>query len=161
MVSTLTLIRAAGILLTAAVLGGVMHCAVWVPYRLNLEKKVVADDMLVIQKNPETVRARMYAKRNIQRLSSPARCYGDAELHNYRGMNHEILRQDHLALAAYELALTYDERPELYSNLSRVQLRLGRPDEAIDSLVRALRFSPLVYVPEPLKPEVEERLQRQ
>jgi tetratricopeptide (TPR) repeat protein len=155
---TRTLTRAAFVLLILAGTAVLLHRCVYFPYAVNLEKRAVAADMELIRMNPDTIRARMLARRNIDLLSYRAKYYSDVEVHNYLGMNYEILLQHEKAAASYLTALRHDERPEIYANLSRVQLRLGQVEKAVESLTRALRFSPLVEVPEPLRPEVEARL---
>lgn len=77
---------------------------------------------------------------------------GDVDYLMMRGANDRVLGNYDDARAAYQEALSYDRRPELYYELGCTDLQLGRRDEALDALFQAVLFS-RIYL-DSLSPDV-------
>lgn len=66
----------------------------------------------------------------------------DVRLAMIEGANERIRGQASAAVGAYERALRYDRRPEIYLNLALAEQQLGHRENAARSLANAIRFAP-------------------
>jgi tetratricopeptide (TPR) repeat protein len=138
---TLTQCTATAVIIALAVLA--LKFVVWEPYRCNVIKKSLeqntlklfdyADQYVVAQK------ARYY-------LATLASCGDptDIDLYMLRAANYRVLGRLTDAEATYQMALRYDQRPEIFFNLAQIQLALGKRDEAIENYSTAVRFNPYI-----------------
>ena len=81
---------------------------------------------------------------------------GDIDLLMMRAGNDRILGNFDDARAAYQEALRYERRPELYYELGCVDLQLGHRDEALEALYQAVLFSRTYF--DGLSPDVVDAL---
>lgn len=81
---------------------------------------------------------------------------GDVDYLMMRGANDRLLGNYDDARAAYQEALEYDRRPELYYELGCTELEMGRRNEALDALFQAVLFS-RIYL-DSLSPDVVDAL---
>jgi hypothetical protein len=81
---------------------------------------------------------------------------GDVDYLMMRGANDRLLGNYDDARAAYQEALRFDRRPELYYELGCTELQMGRRDEALDTLFQAVLFS-RIYL-DSLSPDVVDAL---
>jgi Tfp pilus assembly protein PilF len=134
-----------------------------VPYRCNATEKIVEQSTLALFEQRPSIQQFPTARDN---LTAVRRCLekdpSNVNLRMVGAANLRILRRLDEAAAEYQRALDFDRRPELYLNLGLVQLELGKQDEAMRNLVRAVHFNPtfIESIPQPTDGFVYREVQR-
>ncbi|HXI13987.1 MAG TPA: hypothetical protein VNM92_15285 [Thermoanaerobaculia bacterium] len=141
-----------------ALIGGciaIWHCSI-VPLRYEVAlQRLEAATLAAV--NMQESQSRILARRTRERVRKYTRRFpDDVRLAMIEGVNERILGQPSAAVTAYERALRYDRRPEIYLNLALAQEEAGRRDEAARNLASALRFAPEMAIDVP-----DEHLKRQ
>lgn len=151
--------------------GGVL--AVWhfclVPLQCNVQKKFIEDSTIQALRHGGSPTMRVtVARRNLQRLTPClANRPSDPDLYMEMGANYRLLGQDEMAIAAYEHALRYDRRPEIFLNLGVTRLSVGQEEAGVDALLKAIAFNPNLasslpaMVGEKLTPQIQERVHQE
>lgn len=133
----------AALLIVVAALAAIYRLVV-VPWRCNDVEGVVWRDLdLVWEKREEDPwRARMVAERSLASMADcVAACRSDVNLQMLAGSSFRILGRSSAAIAAYQTALQFDRRPELYMALGSAQLEAGAPrEQAVASFVKVGEF---------------------
>jgi tetratricopeptide (TPR) repeat protein len=138
--SVVAIVRAAAVV--AAWVAIYFFCIV--PYRANIELGELKERSMLAQRvDPQ--RAVIVARSNLADLERIARARRlDPAWYMIYGSNLEILDRLPQAAEAYTAALRIDDRPELYVNRAMVYVHLGRTDEAVADLAKAVRFNPQI-----------------
>ncbi|HVT04823.1 MAG TPA: tetratricopeptide repeat protein [Thermoanaerobaculia bacterium] len=113
----------------------------YVPYRCNRLAKI--GESIVAAAVAGNPAARLFLR---EQAAVFDRCIAhepqSVELQLLRGTSQSIFGDYEGALATYQTALQYDQRPEIYFDMAGTLLKLQRTDEAFDSYAMAIRFNP-------------------
>lgn len=85
------------------------------------------------------------ARRNLQRLRGLKHCRTEVRVPFLTATNEELAGSLKSAVVSYHEALAIEQRPEIYTSLAAVQLRLGEVDAAVESYSRAVQFVPVLW----------------
>jgi hypothetical protein len=152
--------RALAFSLAALVIGG----AAWIALRFAYDPLFSETKKLQLQARTESAMrageaftSAPIARENLATIAGllPKRP-GDIDLLMMRAANDRILGNFDDARAAYQEALRYERRPELYYELGCVDLQLGHRDEALEALYQAALFSRTYF--DGLSPDVVDAL---
>lgn len=129
----------------------------WLIYRFSYLRYVChATEVRIQQETSEQIRqrpplSRIEARRQVEEIRSCVdRFPWIVNLYMVEAANLRMIGRDAEAISAYEAALRYDRRPEIYLNLGRVEANVGDSDAirhlAIAGLTSALANASLVPV---------------
>ena len=120
---------------------------VLVPWRCNAIEGIVAQTTKDPIATTDDFRMRRRAEQNLELISACVeQCRTNVNLAMLAAANLVILGRNDAAVAMYEQALRYDQRPELYRALAMAQSDLGRRDAALVNAVRAADFGGLEWL---------------
>jgi tetratricopeptide (TPR) repeat protein len=129
-----------------------LHRLVWRPHQCNVVRQQVGASLERVWDQRHTAVAFDTGVRNEPILAKAVEhCPHDVALLMLAGSNQLLMNRHDRALAMFERALQYDQRPELLLAAGIAQLQLGRREEAIRNFVTASSFggfSVLVDVPD-------------
>jgi O-antigen ligase len=112
------------------------------PYVCNVRKNAVYDNTTLMRRAADKYSLAPIARSNLVVLD---RCIQgnplDIDLYMLKAANYRALGLNEEAARAYETALAYDRRPELYYSLGVVELDMNRRPQALQHLLLAVRFS--------------------
>lgn len=84
---------------------------------------------------------RSVARELLERLDTGGPWGTNASYHVARAEALRILGRNDEAIATYQTALSLQRRPEIYTPLGLLQIKAGRREEGIQSLITAIRFN--------------------
>ena len=152
---------------TVALAGAALYLLVLLPYRHNLMKKEIERefDTLLAQSGGQSTKfsAAATIRGNVTRIRAALRTSPtDIDLHMELAAQYRFLGRYDDAAAAYEEALRFHRRPEIYRNLAESHLAAGRVKESIENYGFAVAFSPMEmnFVPPALMPDVTAAAQK-
>lgn len=133
-------VLAIAVLVAAA--AAAMHRLVIVPWRCNAVEGRVWRALDRVWGDRETYRKRNVAQESLEAMRGcVAACPTDVNLQMLAGSSFRVLGRSSAAISAYQRALRFDRRPELYMALGEAQLEAGAPiEQAIASFVKAGEF---------------------
>lgn len=151
--------RAFKILISVALLATCAVTAYRIPYsRLRCEREKKAIEALIRRSESMSIFTRSATLRQV--IARCDRCLAldraDFDFYILRGGAEAFLGQTDRALRTYRLALSLNERPEIYANIGLINLEEGRYAEGKDALITASVFN-LTYcetVDVPLRGEI-------
>ena len=115
-----------------------------VPYDCNIRLKRAGDAMqATLSSARDKMRAAELARATIHILQPCVQAYPDnigAQM--VLAASYRELGRHREAASAYETALRYDRRPELYLNLGQTQIAIGDSNAALQNLVLACVYNP-------------------
>jgi hypothetical protein len=122
----------------AAVLA--LHQLVVVPWRCSVVEGAVSQSTPEERSDDPSIRKR--AEENIARISPCAgRCRTNVNLAVLGGQNLMVLGRREAAIALFEQALRYSQRPEIYMALAVAQAESGDREAALQNSIRAADFA--------------------
>jgi hypothetical protein len=132
---------------TRSVVAAICGCAaIWhgciVPMRYEVVLRGLEGATLATIRLPDD-ESRVLARRTLDTVRKYRDRFSyDVRLAMIEGTNERILGRAGAAVTAYERALRYDRRPEIYLNLALAEQELGERDRAVHHLANAIRFAP-------------------
>jgi len=131
-------------LLIAALALGALWRWVIIPYQCNVTLKRTTNALEVaLSIAPDSMRATEIVRRSVADLQKcEAACPDDIAVQMALAAGYRALGQNAKAISAYETALKYDRRPELYLNLGQTQLAVGDSRNALPNLALACIYNP-------------------
>ena len=120
-----------------------LRLVVYHPYVCNIAKSQIEGDTLEALGVSNPGRAAAIARGNIMLIRRCLECAPtDVDLYVELGANWRILNSYEEAIAAYQQALKFDHRPEIYLNLGLTQLEAGRTEAGMQNLAIATKLNP-------------------
>jgi tetratricopeptide (TPR) repeat protein len=143
--------RALWVLLVAGFAALSLKLWVVAPYRCNIEiRSAQIATVQALQMPP--LRRSALARKNVEEMKACLQTgHGAVNAHMILAANLRMLNRPEEAIVVYRRALEFDRRSEIFLNLGRTYLEVGRPDEAKDAFLQAARFDvdTLWRVPDP------------
>ncbi|HYH09781.1 MAG TPA: hypothetical protein VEK11_22220 [Thermoanaerobaculia bacterium] len=139
---TLRSMRIAAAVLIAGVAAFLLYRVVALPYHCNIVR-TQAEQKLGRAAEPNEYRAAEMAREVLRDIdhclaSDPT----NVALLYVRARAFRILGRNEHAVAAYEQALRYDHRPEIYIDLGVAEYAIGRGESGVEHMLTAVRFLP-------------------
>jgi tetratricopeptide (TPR) repeat protein len=132
------------LLLTASIVAAALFTNRQVvrPWRCDTAKDGMLRLTIEAEGSPSQYEISARARRNIDELRRLLeQCPAVPDLYMALALNEQLIGRDEEASATYGRLLEIEQRPEIYSALGNVLVRLGRYDEAVEAHVKARRFS--------------------
>jgi tetratricopeptide (TPR) repeat protein len=135
------------LVIAAAAVVSVWALRAWVyaPVHCNAEVTALELQTDLAGNTTDSYERTVRARRNLERLAElRAMCPAEVRVPVIIATNEELVGRLEDAAAHYAEALRIEERPEIHAELGRVQVELGRVDQAVESYATAGRFHPLM-----------------
>lgn len=136
------IVRIGAVVAAAIVCGLLLVRWAYIPHHCNGAITRITASTEIADGTPDDYRRLVRARRNLEELKAirPWCAATEVRVPVLTAANEEMVGRPEDAIRSYDQALQVDRRAEIYAARARLQVRLGRIDEAVESYAVAARM---------------------